>query len=204
MNGSVYSYLLFKSLYQPDAAFKALAQVDPSPLSILFRYSIWLLMLPPIFALIGAANFGWRVGATEPLLMSLQSLLLISAGYLLILIFGLVSTAIISCWMASTYGANASLGRHMALITIIGEPLAVASVAHLYPAVLFNILVLIPTMIWSMYLLYKGIPIALQTPPERGMLMASSLVGWLLVAAVSLLGLSMALWTMGVGPLLGV
>ena len=204
MNGCVYSFLLFKSLYQPDAAFKALAQADPSPLSILFRYSIWLLMLPPIFALIGAANFGWRVGAAEPLLMSLQSLLLISAGYLLILIFGLVSTAIISCWMASTYGANASLGRHMALITIIGEPLAVASVAHLYPSVLFNILVLIPTMIWSMYLLYKGIPIALQTPPERGMLMASSLVGWLLVAAVSLLGLSMALWTMGVGPLLGV
>jgi len=36
------------------------------------------------------------------------------------------------------------------------------------------------------------------------MLMASSLVGWLLVAAVSLLGISMDLWTMGVGPLLGV
>jgi len=36
------------------------------------------------------------------------------------------------------------------------------------------------------------------------MLMASSLVGWLLVAAVSLLGISMGLWTMGVGPLLGV
>ena len=34
--------------------------------------------------------------------------------------------------------------------------------------------------------------------------MASSLVGWLLVAAVSLLGLSMMLWTIGVGPLLGV
>jgi hypothetical protein len=36
------------------------------------------------------------------------------------------------------------------------------------------------------------------------MLMASSLVGWLLVAAVSLLGISMALWTMGFGPFLGV
>jgi hypothetical protein len=34
--------------------------------------------------------------------------------------------------------------------------------------------------------------------------MASSLVGWLLVAAVSLLGFSMGLWTMGIGPFLGV
>jgi hypothetical protein len=67
-----------------------------------------------------------------------------------------------------------------------------------------NILVMIPAMIWAMYLLYKGIPIVLGIPPERGMLMASALVGWLLVAAVSLLGMSMMFWTLGVGPLLGV
>jgi hypothetical protein len=79
----------------------------------------------------------------------------------------------------------------------------VASAVHLFPHVFINVLVLIPTMMWSMYLLYKGIPIVFDTPPERGMLMASSLVGWLLVAAVSLLGISMTLWTLGVGPALG-
>lgn len=137
-------------------------------------------------------------------MLELQSLVAISVGYFLILIFGLFSTALVSTWMASTYGANTNFGKHVALITIVGEPLAIASIAHLFPDVLVNVLVLIPTTIWSMYLLYKGIPIVLDTPPERGMLMASSLVAWLLVAAVSLLGISMALWTMGVGPLLGV
>jgi hypothetical protein len=106
--------------------------------------------------------------------------------------------------MASTYGASTSLGRHFALITSVGEPLAVVSAVHLYPDVFVNVLVLIPMMMWSMYLLYKGIPIVLGVPPERGMLMASPLVGWLLVAAVSLLGISMRLWTMGIGLLLGV
>ena len=106
--------------------------------------------------------------------------------------------------MAATYGASTALGRHVALITIVGEPLAVGSLAHLYPDVFINILIMIPTMIWSMYLLYKGIPIALGITSEKGVLMASALVGWLLVAAVSLLGLSMMLWTLGVGPLLGV
>lgn len=204
MSANQASFLLVRSLYQPLDAFEELARVNLSPVGVLFRYSLWLLILPPLFSLIGAANFGWRLGAEEPLRMSMNTLLLVSLGYLMVLLFGLVSTALISRWMATTYGANTSLGRHMALITIVGEPLAIASMAHLFPDVFVNVLVLIPTMIWSMYLLYKGIPIVLETPPERGMLMASALVGWLLVAAVSLLGISMALWTLGVGPLLGV
>jgi len=93
---------------------------------------------------------------------------------------------------------------HFALITIVAAPLAVASISHLFPDVFFNVLILIPTMIWSMYLLYAGIPIVLEISPEKGMLMASSLVGWLLVAAVSLLGISVGLWTSGIGPFLGV
>jgi hypothetical protein len=36
------------------------------------------------------------------------------------------------------------------------------------------------------------------------MLMASSLIGYLLVAAVSLLGLTAYLWVIGVGPRVGV
>jgi hypothetical protein len=204
MSAQINSFLLLRTIHEPLNAFQELARVNPSPVSVLLRYSIWLLILPPFFAMIGAANFGWRLGAAEPLRISTNALLLISASYFLVLLFGLFSTALISRWMATTYGANTSLGKHVALITIVGEPLAIASIAHLYPDVLVNILILIPTMMWSMYLLYSGIPVVLETPPERGMLMASALVGWLLVAAVSLLGISMALWTMGFGPLLGV
>jgi hypothetical protein len=36
------------------------------------------------------------------------------------------------------------------------------------------------------------------------MLMASSLIGYLLVAAVSLLGLTVGLWGSGIGPLIGI
>jgi hypothetical protein len=204
MSNSIYSFLLFKALYAPKAAFARLVAEDPAPLRILFRYSLWLLLLPPLFSFVGASQFGWRLGATEPLFMENEALAFISIGYFCILFFGLVTTALISRWMADTYGANASFGRHVALIMIVGEPLAVASVAHLFPDVFLNALVLIPTTIWAMYLLYTGIPLALDIPPERGMLMASSLVGWLLVAAVSLLGINMSLWTLGIGPLLGV
>ena len=89
MSTNIYSFLLFKSVYQPMEAFRQLSETDPSPMGVLFRYSIWLLVLPPIFSLIGAANFGWRLGAAEPLMLSTQALLMVSAVYFLVLIFGL-------------------------------------------------------------------------------------------------------------------
>lgn len=203
-NDSPPSNLLLIALSKPGEVFVALSRTELKAKTVLLRYSVWLLLLPPFFSLIGAHTFGWRLGAREPLFLPLETLTQISFAYFLTLTFGFVTTALIGRWMSSTYDANASLGRHFALITIVGAPLALASAAHLFPSVFFNVLVLIPTMIWSMYLLYAGLPVVLEIPPERGMLMASSLVGWLLVAAVSLLGLSMGLWAAGVGPMLGV
>jgi len=204
MNSEVSSSTLIRALFQPSIAFKQLSSGDPSPLMILLKYSIWLLLLPPLCSWIGAFTFGWRLGADEPLMLPSSSLAMISVGYFLALLFGFISTVFICRWMASTYGARASLGLHFALITIVAAPLAVASITHLFPDVFLNVLILIPAMIWSMYLLYTGIPVVLEVTPEKGMLMASSLVGWLLVAAVSLLGISVGLWTMGIGPFLGV
>lgn len=204
MSSSVSSIVLFQALLQPKHVFQQLAHTAPSPSGILFRHSLWLLLLPPLFALVGGYTFGWRIGATEPLTLPLPTLVLISIAYFLTLFFGFVTTAFVSRWMAATYGANSELGLHVAIVTIVGEPLALASVSHIFPDVFFNVIVLIPAAIWSMYLLYTGLPVALEIPPERGVLMASSLVGWLLVAMVSLLGLTVALWATGYGPALGV
>ena len=86
------------------------------------------------------------------------------------------------------------------MITLVGAPLAVGSVVHLYPNAFINVVVLVPTLIWSMYLLYRGLPVVLKTDPGRGMLMASSLIAYLLVAWVTLLGITAVLWSHGVGP----
>ena len=63
--------------------------------------------------------------------------------------------------MAATYDASQSLGRCLALMAIVGAPLAVGSVVHLYPNAFLNVLVLVPVLIWCMYLLYRGLPIVL-------------------------------------------
>lgn len=196
--------LSIRSIFYPRKTFQALASADIAPSKVLFSYALWLLFLPPAFAWLGAYAFGWRIGGSSPLYLTPQVLTLVSVGYFLLLLFGYISAGLISQWFAGTYGARRSLGHHFALMAIVGTPLALASAAHLFPHVIFNVLVLIPTLIWSMYLLYMGVPVILQTPPERGVLMASSLLGYLLVAFVSLLGITVALWAAGFGPLMAV
>ena len=198
------SFLILRLLFQPDAVFKLLADLRPSPIAVFLKIALWFGIMPPLFAYLGAINFGWRLGTIEPLYLPQNILLGISIAYFFALLIGFISTAIVSRWMAGTYGARHSLGIHFAMISIVGAPIALGSIIHLYPDVFINILVLVPTILWSMYLLYRGLPIVLHTTPERGMLMASSLIGYFLVALVSLLGITVVLWSYGIGPSLGV
>jgi Yip1 domain len=190
-------------LFQPNRIFARLAETEPSPLRVFFGLTLWLALLPPVFTFIGTTRFGWLLGV-EPMFLPTQVVLAVSLAYLAMLLLGFFSTALVSRWMAATYHAADSLGLNFALITIVGAPLAVGSIVHLYPDVLVNVLVLVPTLIWSLYLLYRGLPVVLKTGPERGMLMASALVGYLLVAWVSLIGVTVVLWSHGFGPEVGV
>jgi hypothetical protein len=197
------SIFLLTVLFRPGAVFKDLALSEPSPYRVFFKFLIWFALLPPLFAYIGGRQSGWYLGAENPLVLNESELRLISLLYFLVLVAAFVSTAFVSRWMAETYGARRSLGAHMAIVAILAAPVTFGSVIHLYPYVFVNLLVLIPALIWAMYLLYAGLPLALGINPERGMLMASSLLAWLLVAFVSLLGVTVAFWTNGLGPSIG-
>ncbi len=195
-------FSLVKVLFRPKAAFETLAAQEPPATRVFFGFALWIGLLPPLFAYIGTMNFGWRLGV-EPVFLPQRTVFAISASYFVALLLGFLSSAVIARWMAVTYDASQSLGRCFALMAVVGAPLAIGSVIHLYPHAFINLLVLVPTLIWSMYLLYRGLPVVLHTGPNRGMLMASALIAYLLVAAVSLLGVTVALWGSGLGPLIG-
>ena len=172
--------------------------------AVLLRLVIPLSAVPPLFAYIGGSTLGWRLGADEPLQISPGGLVLVSFGYFLALITGFLGTAAAAVWMSGTYGGRRDFGTHLAFVAFVGMPVILASVAHLLPHAFVNMIVFIPAAIWSLYLLYRTLPRVLGTSEEQGMLMASALVGFLLVAFVSLLGITVVLWSGGMGPALGV
>ena len=193
---------LGKVLFAPGDVFSAVAAESPPAGRVFFRGALWLGLLPPLFAYFGTMKFGWRLGV-EPVYLPKETVLAICLTYFAALLIGFLSSAIIARWMAATYDASQSLGRCLALMTIVGAPLAVGSIVHLYPHALLNLLVLVPVLIWCMYLLYRGLPVVLSTGQNRGMLMASALIAYLMVALVSLLGITVALWGSGIGPRIG-
>jgi hypothetical protein len=190
---------LGKVLLRPHAAFVAIGERPPSSAAVFFGFALWLGVLPPLFAYIGTTTFGWRLGV-EPLYLPPETALAIAIAYFALLLFGFLSAAFVAHWMATTYGADPSLGRSLALVALVGAPLCIGSIVHLYPHAFINVIVMVPLLIWSMYLLYRGLPIVLKTDPGRGMLMASSLIAYLLIAWVSLLGITVVLWSRGIGP----
>ena len=202
MPASISILQLGQILFSPNAVFQAVAVESPPAGRVFFRIALWLGLLPPLFAYVGTLRFGWRLGV-EPVYLAQPTVLAICLAYFGALLFGFLSSALIARWMAATYDASQSLGRCLALMAIVGAPLAVGSVVHLFPHAFLNVLVLVPVLIWCMFLLYRGLPIVLGTGPNRGMLMASALIAYLLVALVSLLGFTVALWGSGIGPRIG-
>jgi hypothetical protein len=195
--------IVVRVLYQPTAVFDELAAAMPKASSVFFRVALWLLLLPPVFAYIGSLKFGWRLGAGEPVFLAPGMMAAVCIAYFLTLIFGFVSVAVVAQWMSQTYGARDELGIHFVLVAMVGTPVLLGSAIHLYPHAFVNLLVLAPALMWSMYLLYRGLPVVLGIDPQRGMLMASALIAYLLVAAVSLLGVTVVLWGQGIGPAMG-
>ena len=191
-----------KVLFAPGEVFSAVAAESPPATRVFFRFALWISLLPPLFAYVGTVNFGWRLGV-EPVFLPQPVVLAVCAAYFAALLLGFLSSAVIARWMAATYDASQSLGRCLALMAIVCAPLAVGSIAHLYPNAVLNVLVLVPVLIWCVFLLYRGLPVVLGTGPNRGMLMASALIAYLMVAVVSLLGVTVALWGSGIGPRIG-
>ena len=189
---------------RPSEAGEHLAAATPEAHDVILRLVLPLSIVPPALAWIGGATFGWRLGGGEPLYIPAGGLALISLAYFVALVTGFVSTALVASWMAGTYGARREFGAHLAFVALVGMPAILASVAHLAPHAFVNMLLLIPALIWSLYLLYRCLPAALGTTPEQGILMASSVVAYVLVAFVSLLGITVVLWSGGIGPSLGV
>jgi hypothetical protein len=78
--------------------------------------------------------------------------------------------------------------------------LLLAGVVGVYPILTLDLLLAILSSSWAVYLLYKGIPLAMKMPAERGFLYASSVVGVVLVMVIAMMGATLILWDMGFEP----
>ena len=166
-------------------------------------YVAWLGFIPPVCAYVGMRTQGWSFGIGEPIHIGATTAALIAVAYYLCLFAGYAMTTFLMRWMAATYRADSHAGLHAALTAIVGTPLMLGGFLHLVPNLPLNLLFLAPAIVWSVYLLYTGVPKMLGTDQTQGVLMASSVLGVYFVAAVGLATLTAILWVNGIGPDIG-
>ncbi len=181
-----------------------LARSEYSSAQLFFGYSIWLILIPPVSAFFGSYYYGWSLGVGDPIRLSLSESVIISIFYALALMAAWFITAFVIKWMASIYAPKATLKDAFALVSVVTTPIMLGGVAHLYPSILFQIIVLSPIFALSGYVLFTSIPVLLKTDYDRGVFMGCSLLAYVVTGFLCFLGIVSAAWVHGIGLNLGV
>jgi hypothetical protein len=166
-------------------------------------YAIHVLILAAIPALsgfIGTTQIGWQLGVGDPVKLTLESAALIAVLYYLAMLVGVYTIGWMIHWMSGTYGAKVMLSQCVVLAAYTATPLFLIGIMELYPILWLNMVLGIPALAYSVYLLYSGVPIMMGISEERGFLFSSAVLAFGLVAFVALLAVTAILWGMGLEP----
>ncbi len=162
----------------------------------------WLALIPAVAFFIGVTQVGWQLssGGTVAYLTTGSAFILCILSYFSALV-GVWCFGELINWMRKTYSEEPADGRiGMAMAVYATAPLFVAGLAGLWPNVWFNGVVMLAAGTYSVYLIYRGMPILMNIPKERAFMYSTSVITVALVMLVSLRAGTAVLWSMGFGP----
>ncbi|MDO6617818.1 MULTISPECIES: Yip1 family protein [unclassified Shewanella] len=159
-------------------------------------------LIPAVCSFVATAYIGWHPANGELLFLTPQSAMFMSVGMYFGLIAGVFALAYLSYWMAKTFDAAPTFTQALELAAYTATPLFMVGISALYPVLWFMMLVGLAGLAYSVYLLYAGVPIIMNIPEEKGFIYASSVVTAGLVLLVGLMGTSVILWSLGLGPMM--
>ena len=159
-----------------------------------------LALIPAISGYIGTTQVGWRIGVGEPIRITGDSALSIAIIYYIALLVGIFSVGWVIHLLGKAYEVQKPLPLCIALAAYTATPLFLIGLMQVYPVLWLNMLMGLPALAYTVYLLYSGLPIMMEIPAERGFLYSSAVLAVGLVALVAMLAMTALLWGMGLQP----
>jgi hypothetical protein len=156
--------------------------------------------IPAIAGYIGTTQIGWSFGAGPVHKLTTQSAMQIAVLTYLVMLVAVFSLGKAIHWMGQTYGSKQTLPASIALAAYAATPLWMVGFFFLYPMLWFNMLVGLPALAYTVYLLYTGVPVMMGISQERGFLFASAVLAVGLVMLVAVLAATAILWGIGIAP----
>jgi len=159
-----------------------------------------LALIPAISGYIGTTQVGWRIGVGDPILITGDSAFKIAVIYYFALLVGVFSIGWVIHLLGKAYEVVKPIPLCIALAAYTATPLFLIGIMQVYPVLWLNMLLGLPALAYTVYLLYSGLPIMMEIPTERGFLYSSAVLAVGLVALVSMLAMTALLWGMGLQP----
>ena len=161
-----------------------------------------LAAIPALAGYFGTTQVGWAVpGGREIHTLTHQSALQIAILFYFTMLVAVISIGALIHWMGKTYGSRQPLSQCIVLASYTATPLFLIGVMLLYPLLWLNMLIGLPALAYTVYLLYTGVPVMMGVSKERGFLFASAVLAVGLVMLVGLLVTTVILWDLGIGPM---
>lgn len=161
---------------------------------------LFLAAIPALSGFIGTTQIGWSFGSGEIVKLTVDSALVLSLLTYITTLVAIFSIGWMVHWMGKTYGTEQPLPQGIALAAYSATPLLLIGMMSLYPILWLNMILGMPALAYSIYLLYTGLPIMMQVNKEQGFLFASAIMSVGLVVLVAVLTTVVLLWGFGVGP----
>ena len=156
--------------------------------------------IPAISGYFGTTQVGWRIGVGDPVMITGDSAIMIAIIFYIAMIVGVFTIGWVIHLLGKAYEVEKPLPLCLALAAYTATPLFLIGVMEVYPLLWLNLLLGLPALAYTVYLLYSGLPIVMEIPVERGFLYSSAVLAVGLVALVSLLAMTALLWGMGFQP----
>jgi Yip1 domain len=187
-------------IFQPTKQWQAISGLPDSTIKASFIYTLLMALLPAVAWYRGTTVVGWRIGSGDVTRLTPDSALTIVILFYIAMVASIVAIGYMIHWMAATYGANSTVAKGIMIAGFTATPLFLAGAVGFYPVFWLDLCLGMLAVSYALYLLYKGIPIVLHIPEERGFLFASAVLAVCLVILMMIMGGSVILWDMGAAP----
>jgi hypothetical protein len=189
-----------KLLTQPVDAWREIANENVSIPRVVTHTLLWA-FVPALSWYVGITLVGWQVASEPAIRMTTASAALICALFYAAMVVGVFVLGYLVHWMALTYDASGStFAKGVAIVTFTATPFFLTGILGLYPSLWLDILAGVAVGSYCVYLLYVGVPIVMNVPPERGFLFASAVIAVALVGVVAAMAATALLWNAGAEP----
>ena len=180
--------------YHPKEEWGTIHEERYSVLHIFLAQISILSLIPAVSMYIGTTQVGWTLtGATYIKLSTSSALPAAIASYFAC--WGAVAFIAYSIhWMEKTYGGNVKMNECLILTTFSAIPLFLSGFSALYPMLWFNVSVGLAAVIYSVYLLFIGVPVIMEIPEDRAFFFSASILTVGLCTMVGMLVACVIVW----------